>query len=350
MLKKNHFSIVLVAVFFFSSLYMSNTIVNGAIVHKAHGHSFTPDDHALFMATIDQFHAESKLVQTSIANNNLTLAQGHADKAANLYFQNLMFEIAEKDQKIAEDLSIAVKSLQNTTLSASSSSASSVGFGQQQQVNQLVNDIDTKVGEITTMTIRQQEGGLGFLDPVFGAMSSIFGEKKDDGNTKLHALRVAELVDMALISYGNAYDVRFDMTNMSNMAMMVDNSTMPMSTSMTDDNNSDQGMDQMNNMPSPAMTKSGNNMSKNHSPVNVAEHQSSQALSAKALEIFNDDLKPMTPDNGSTVSISNLENGLIQLNHSVMDKALPMDIMMVVHTQIHPNLLEAFNLPLRPGV
>jgi len=28
------------------------------------------------------------------------------------------------------------------------------------------------------MTIRQQEGGLGFLDPVFGAISSIFGEKK----------------------------------------------------------------------------------------------------------------------------------------------------------------------------
>ncbi len=58
----------------------------------------------------------------------------------------------------------------------------------------------------------------------------------------------------------------------------------------------------------------------------------------------------MTPDNDSTVSISNLENGLIQLNHSVRDKASPMDIMMVVHTQIHPNLLEAFSIPLKPGV
>ncbi|HYO06248.1 MAG TPA: hypothetical protein VER14_04630, partial [Phototrophicaceae bacterium] len=253
MLKKKHFPTVLITVILFSSVYMSNTDINSAIVHNAHGHSFTPDDHALFIASIDQFNAESKLVQASIANNNLTLAQGHADKAANLYFQNLMFEIAEKDQKAAEDLSIAVKSLQNMTLSASPSSASALPE-QQQQVNRLVNDIDTKAGEITTMTIRQQEGGLGFLDPVFGAISSIFGDKKDNDNTKLHALRVAELVDMVLRNYGNAYAVSFDMTNMSNMAMMDGDSAMSMSnSSMADDNNSDLRMDQMNNMHSSAM-------------------------------------------------------------------------------------------------
>ncbi len=155
---------------------------------------------------------------------------------------------------------------------------------------------------------------------------------------------------MVLRNYGNAYAVSFDMTNMSNMAMTDGNSTMSMSSSMTDDNNSDLRMDQMNNMHSSAMIKGGNNMSKNHSPINVAEYQSAQALSAKALEVFNNELKPMTPDNESTVSISNLENGLIQLNHSVRDKASPMDIMMVVHTQIHPNLLEAFSIPLKPGV
>ncbi len=350
MLKKKHFCTVMITVILFSSVYIGNTNINSAIVHNAHGHSFTPDDHALFIASIDQFNAESKLVQAIIANNNLTLAQGHADKAANLYFQNLMFEIAEKDQKAAEDLSMTVKSLQNITLSASSSSSSSALPEQQQQVNRLVNDIDTKAGEITTMTIRQQEGGLGFLDPVFGAISSIFGDKKDDDNTKLHSLRVAELVDMVLRNYGNAYAVSFDMTNMSNMATVDGNSTMSMSSSMTDDNNSDLRIDQMNNTHSSAMVKGGNNMSKNHSPINVAEYQSAQALSAKALEVFNNELKPRTPDNDSTVSISNLENGLIQLNHSVRDKASPMDIMMVVHTQIHPSLLEAFSIPLRPGV
>jgi hypothetical protein len=343
MLKKKHFSIVLIAGILFISVYMSNTDSNSAIVHRAHGHSFTPDDYASFIAFIDQFHTESKLVQVNMANNNLSLAQGHVDRAASLYFQNLMFEIAEKDQKTAEDLSKAVKSLQNTTLSLSSSSPASTLFGQQQQVNRLVNGIDAKVGEITTRTIRQQEGGPSFLDPVFGAINSIFGEKKDNDKNTLHPMRVAELVDMVLRHYGNAYAVSFDMTNMSNMAIMDGNSTMSMSSSMTGDNNSGLRNGEMNNTHPSAM----NIM---NSPVNVAEYQSAQALSAKALEVFNNELKHMTSDKGSTVSISNLENGLIQLNHSIRDKAPPTDIMMVVHTLIHPNLLDAFSIPLRPSV
>ncbi len=346
MLKKKHSSTVLITAILLISIYSGNTDINSAIVQKAHGHGFTPDNQASFIASIDQFQTESKLVEASITNNNVTLAQEHLDKAANLYFQNLMFEIAKKDQKIAEDISIAVKDLQNITLSASSSSASAE-FEQKQQVNQMVDDIDTKVGEITTKTLRQIEGRSSFLDPFFGAISSIFGDKKDDDNPTIHPLRVAELVDIVLRNYGNAYAVSFDMTNMSNMAMMNDNSTISISSSMTGDNNIDRRMDQMNNASSSTMIKDGNNMSKNYSPIDVAEYHSAQALSAKVLEVFNNDLKPRTSDNDSKVSISNLENGLNQFNHSIKDKASPMDIMMVVHTQIHPNLLEAFNIPLK---
>jgi hypothetical protein len=45
--------------------------------------------------------------------------------------------------------------------------------------------------------------------------------------------------------------------------------------------------------------------------------------------------------------ITNLENGLTQLNNSIRNKASPMDIMMIGHTQVHPNLMEAFNLELQ---
>jgi len=45
--------------------------------------------------------------------------------------------------------------------------------------------------------------------------------------------------------------------------------------------------------------------------------------------------------------ITNLENGLIQLNNLIAKKDSPLDVMMVVHTQIHSNLLEAFSLQLR---
>jgi hypothetical protein len=347
MLKKQHFSIVLITCILFSSLYLSNIGINNTIVHVAYGHSFTPNDYASFIASVDQFQTEAKLVQTSIANSNLTLAQEHANKNANLYFQNLMFEIAVHDQKIAEDLSKAVKSLKNVSLSVSSASALPVIEQQKQRVNQLVAEIDSKVDELITMTIRLQEGGSSFLEPVMGLISSIFGEKKDDDNSKIHPLRVAELVDSGLRNYGNAYGVGYDMTNMSNMAMMDNNSSLPISR-MTDGNNSIIGKDPMNM--SSAMMNSGNNMSKNYSLANVAEYQSAQALSAKALEVFNNELKPIVSDNDSAFYISSLENGLIKLNDSIKDKALPMDIMMIVHTQIHPNLLEAFDVPLQSGV
>jgi len=350
MLKKKHYFFVLITAILFASTYSNNLGINNTVAHKAYGHSFTPNDYASFIASIDQFQTESKLVQANFANNNITLAKGHVDKAANLYFQNLMFEIAEKDQKVAEDLSKSVKSLlQNVSSSAFASSASeAVVKQQQQQVNQLVADIDAKVDEIITMTIRQQQGGSDFLGTVVGLVSSIFGEKKGENNPTIQPVRVAELVDSVLRSYGNAYDVSFDMTNMSNMAMTGANSSMLMS-DMTDDNNSVSGMDHMNM--SPAMTNGdiNNNASKDDSLASVAEHQSAQALAAKALEIFNKELRSAAPDEESTVFVSNIENGLIKLHNSIKDKASPMNIMMIAHTQIHPNLLEAFNLPLRPG-
>ena len=78
---------------------------------------------------------------------------------------------------------------------------------------------------------------------------------------------------------------------------------------------------------------------------NMTDFQSAQALAAKALEIFKVKLKPMAPNN-SSASLTNLENGLSKLNDSIRNKSSPMDIMMIVHTQIHPNILQAFSLRL----
>jgi hypothetical protein len=107
-------------------------------------------------------------------------------------------------------------------------------------------------------------------------------------------------------------------------------------------NNSDSNMDSMNMSPSTMMNED-NETKRNYSLVDITDYQSAQALAAKALEIFNVELKPMAPNN-TTAFVANLENGLIQLNSSIRSKASPIDIMMIVHTQIHPNLLETFSL------
>jgi hypothetical protein len=125
-------------------------------------------------------------------------------------------------------------------------------------------------------------------------------------------MRFAELLDSVLRNYGYAYGVDFDMTDMSNMAMMhADNKT-----------------------------------SENNSLINMGDYQSAQGLAAKSLEVFDNYLYHMMSNYETSDYRNNLESGLIQLNSSIKDKASPMDIMMIVHSQIHPNLIGAFDIKL----
>jgi hypothetical protein len=59
---------------------------------------FTLDDTASFLAFADQLRVESELVKTNLGNNNLLLAQKHANKAAALLTPGIVVEIAEKNQ------------------------------------------------------------------------------------------------------------------------------------------------------------------------------------------------------------------------------------------------------------
>ena len=85
---------------------------------------------------------------------------------------------------------MAISGLQDITSSSLSQ--------QQQSIDQLVSNIDGILGEAVTTRIDQ--------------------EQRD--NATIQALAFADLVDSILANYGNAYAVDFDMTNMSNMAIM----------------------------------------------------------------------------------------------------------------------------------
>jgi hypothetical protein len=320
----------------FSTVFFSNTD-NFFIIQNVYAHIFTTDETASFLSFADQLQIESELVQTNLVNNNLSLAQKHANKAASLLTPSIIVEIAEKNQKVADDLTTAVDDLQKITSSSDK---------QRQMVNQLVSQINTTLGEAVTIRIEQEESsnflekGIEFLSGIFGGG----GEKADnriDRNTTIQPSAFADLVDSLLINYGNAYAVDFDMTNMSNMAMMSGNSSSMVMSGMVNNsiNNSNSSM----NMGSMNMDS---NTNRNYSLVDMTDYQSAQALATKAQEIFNTELKPIAPSNTS-IFITNLENSITQLNNSIKNKASPMDVMMIVHTQIHPNLLEAFNLKLR---
>lgn len=284
---------------------------------NAFGHTFSPNESASFLSFVDQIQVESELVRTNLANDSTSLAQEHAKKAGSLLTSNITAEIAEENQRVANELTRAINDLQDISLSPQQ-----VG-----SVDQLVNDIDSILGEAESTRI----------------------EQADLENATIQALAFADLVNSILENYGNAYAVDFDMTNMSNMVMNgQDNNNMSTNGR---DNDSNKEMNSMNMSSSRTMVGmdvgggEGSESGINSSLANMTDFQSAQALAAKALEIFKVKLKPMAPNN-SSASLTNLENGLSKLNDSIRNKSSPMDIMMIVHTQIHPNILQAFSLRL----
>jgi hypothetical protein len=284
---------------------------------NAFGHTFSPKESASFLSFVDQIQVESELVRTNLANHSTSLAQEHAKKAGSLLTSNITAEISEENQRVANELTRAINDLQDISLLPQQ-----VG-----SVDQLVNDIDSILGEAESTRI----------------------EQTDLENATIQALAFADLVNSILENYGNAYAVDFDMTNMSNMVMNgQDNNNMSTNGR---DNDSNKEMNSMNMSTSSTvvgMDVGGGEESEsgiNSSLANMTDFQSAQALAAKALEIFKVKLKPMAPNN-SSASLTNLENGLSKLNDSISNKGSPMDIMMIVHTQIQPNILQAFSLRL----
>ena len=279
---------------------------------NAFGHTFSPNESASFLSFVDQIQVESELVQTNLANDSTSLAQEHAKKAGSLLTSNITTEIAEENQRVANELTRAINDLQDISLSPQQ-----VG-----SIDQLVSDVDSILGEAESTRIEQE----------------------DLENATIQALAFADLVNSILENYGNAYAVDFDMTNMSNMVMngLSNNNMSTMTTSNMstngNDNDSNKEMNSMNMSSSSTVvgmdvgggegSESGINSS---SLVNLTDYQSAQALAAKALEIFNTELRPIAPNN-SSASLTNLENGLTHLNDAIRNKASPMDIMMIVHT------------------
>lgn len=286
-------------------------------IQIAYAHNFTPNESASFLAFVEQLQTESELVQSNLANNNVSLAQVHANKAAALLTPNITEEIAEENQRVANDLRTAINSLQNISSRPL----------EQQSVDLLVNDIDSILEEAVTTRIEQEQRN----------------------NATIQALALVDLTNMILEDYGNAYAVRFDMTNMSDMAIMGSNNNSMVATNdmIAVGNNNIMNMSSLNTSSNMRMNMgSGGETFKNSSIVNMSSYQSAQALAAKAMETYDSELKPIAPRNAAAF-LANLENGLTQLNDAVINKASPMDIMVIVHTQVQPSLLQAFGLELR---
>jgi hypothetical protein len=213
------------------------------------------------------------------------------------------------------------------------------------EINVETQLINTNFPSNVTLAIEHAENTAELLNDVYQFDEGIaddtdfireYNEQLNNTNSTVQALILANVVDEILRNYGDALEVDYDLTNMSNLVMS--NVSVSTTTMMT----------LGDSMKNSSMAKEKTNYMTNNIIVNVADYQTAQALSDKAQQIFNEDIKPIAaePTSNVTTFIVKLENGLIQLRNAVNNKAAPMDVMMIVHTQIHPNLQKAYNLQL----
>jgi hypothetical protein len=285
-------------------------------------HNFSTNESAKFLALTDALKAETQLVQQNIENGDLSLAGEHSDRAMTLLNDNTIKEIAERNQRLADDLHNTLQSIKSAATTASS--------------NNSLNDIGFLVDDAS-----------GIIDEVVSARI----EPTQLNNSTIQALRLVELLDKILTSYGNAYGVGFDMTNMS-MMMTMDSSN----------GGANDGMDSMSstnmsmgNESGVDMSISGMSMNDNNSAsgsilANNTDYETAQAIAKKINEVINGEIINASSETNSMTtsqSTDNINSAVQELVVKVDSKAPPMDIMTIVHTKIHPNLITAFNLSLR---
>jgi hypothetical protein len=321
--------------------------------YPAYAHTFSTSESAGFLSLVDQIRAETQLVTMNLENNNVTLAQAHAQKAAALPDNNTIGEIRERNNRIADSLVIGLRNLEANVTSLTSGSQEQIPQDTIQGINESVMSLNDTLAEAVTVRV----------------------ETAQRNNATMWATVLADLVNTVLSDYGNATG-SFDLTNMSNMAGMetghADNMTMTMSDEQMQmsANSSDDSMAVETN----SNTSSMSNMTTNI--VDETAYQSAQYISNNTiLQLFTETLKPLTlsanetsSETGNTTSTGNatvmtqegqetsagnltsnideLEARLMLLRDNIETKATSQEVMTAAHQNIHPLIMQIYGLTL----
>ena len=296
--------------------------------HVVYAHTFSENENALFLTLAHQIKAQIALAKNNFPTNP-ELAEQNANNAIDLLKQNdpvvnltWTSQISESNPKIAAQLTSALNSLKNATINQSKSASITSDMTP-------ANDIKAKVD---------------MINDILGEAVSSRLTKEQLNNSTIQALVIANLANEVYFSYGRAIgESPSTMSNMAGMAMSVkeasSSSSMSMGADMNMSNNNGTGM-------SSSMAMSTGTNSSSNSIKKVTEYQTAQAFAGIAKDVFNKNLKTVS---SSTLKAANteIENDLNQLNAAIDNKAPIMDIMKIVHIQLHPTFITAYHLQLK---
>ncbi len=278
-----------VATFAVAILLGSAVIIGPA--NRVYAHTFQGGESAEFLTMVQIIE-----VETSLAADNLAYpdrAAEHMEHAGEELTDDVLEEIAERNERIANDLPALLEELELSIISGANAA----------EVDQKADSLNNLLAEAVQVRI----------------------ESDQLTNSTIRAVVVASLVDEALEHYGEAVGFGGNMTDMSEMGSM----------NMTDSSMGSMGS--QGSMPE---------MQDDVLIVSEANYQSSLAFAQKAEELYGE-IRAEAID-GTDSAIESLDAAFPDFVSAIEGEASAMEVMRVAHIQIHPNLMTAYDLQIIP--
>jgi uncharacterized protein involved in exopolysaccharide biosynthesis len=264
-----------------TSIVMSMVIIL-PIKQMVYAHTFSGDESAAFLALVRQIGAELGLVNSNLPSN-ITLAQEHAGHATEHLDANTTKELAERNERVSNDLTRELSDLQ-ASLKAKPIPAS-----------QVVND------EVTNINATLQDAIAARI------------EQDQLSNSTVNALAINDILGEVLEAYGAAYGIEEEGEEEGNNETGTTDNT----TETADDQNTT-------------------------AIVDLAEYQSAQSYANESKQMLNE-IKALAPSN-ATSAISDVENGINEMIIAINNKSSFPTVDEIVDDKVLPSLKTAFNL------
>lgn len=269
------------------AMFASAVLLGPAVVFgPAYAHTFQGGESAEFLTMTQVIEIEATLAAENAADPEI--AGEHMEHAGEELTDEVLAEIAERNERIARDLPASFEELE-----------SAIGSGDG-DVSQRLDALNNLLSEAVTVRI----------------------ESDQLNNSTIKAVVVANLVNEALEHYGEAIGFEGNMTDMSTMNM------------------TDSGVE------SESMGGMQGSMEGPVEVVSEANYQSSLAFAQRAEELYaeikGDALQ------GTDDAVAKLDAGFPDFVSAIEANATAMEVMRVAHADIHPNLMVAYDLQVIP--
>ncbi len=269
------------------------TIISSS-AKPAFAHTFGGDESASFLEKIAGLKVEINLIDKDASNS--TLVKWHVDKISEFWNANDTKEVAERNQRVANDVTTGLNNLFAEVNKTSPDT---------ETVNQTASALQDTLGEVVSVRI----------------------DSAQLQNVTVNALAVRAVLDETLEDYGIAAGA----SDEDESAMSGDS----------------------NNSTSAANSAAQTTTTGPITILNMAAYQTSQGLAASAIDMFGK-IKTMSQQGNNntttttTAALGEIDKGLTDLQKSITDKAPVDDVTKIVDDTINPNLQTAYGLQVVP--